>query len=379
MNSFLPQHPLRNWWGLCLGIGCWIISNIPAAAQTERWIWTDFGSFERATNQQNQTILLTSPIHRSNRPWSQALVSWNAETPGASGCEFQIQAGSTDPSGSFYSFGRWAERTNAFTRSSAGRQTDADGEVQTDLFKRFHPANSLRLRVILHPDAQGSLPHLKLLSLSLDSGNSPVALESSRPVNRPAWGKHLAIPEKSQHAYPKGISWCSPTSLTMVLGYWGEQLKRRELEHSVPEVAEGVFDPGWNGTGNWPFNTAYAGASPLLRAAVLRLNGMADLEESVSHRVPVIISVSLNLLRGRPARSDDGHLVVVSGFTETGDVWIHDPDTPYPPVPGKTVRRVYPREAVDKAWASSRRTCYVIEPKDRPYWLRASTSASSSR
>jgi hypothetical protein len=83
----------------------------------------------------------------------------------------------------------------------------------------------------------------------------------------------------------------------MVLAYWAKALGRPELDLSVPEVAKGVYDKNWPGTGNWPFNTAFAGKVSGLRSYVMRLNYLADLEEYILAGVPIVLSVSYVCLR----------------------------------------------------------------------------------
>ena len=47
----------------------------------------------------------------------------------------------------------------------------------------------------------------------------------------------------------------------------------------------------YDGGGNWAFNTAYA-ASAGLEAKVVRLKSLADAEQWIAHRVPVIASIA---------------------------------------------------------------------------------------
>jgi hypothetical protein len=146
----------------------------------------------------------------------------------------------------------------------------------------------------------------------------------------------------------------------MVLNLWAAKLNRPDLAKDVPEVAGAVFDENYHGTGNWPFNAAYAGAFPGMRACITRFDGFADLEAWLRKGVPVVISAPANLLHDDPKTSSAGHLVVVVGFTENGDVVINDPWARLEK--GQRVRRVYPRENVRTAWAKSGHTVYLIHP-----------------
>jgi hypothetical protein len=144
----------------------------------------------------------------------------------------------------------------------------------------------------------------------------------------------------------------------MVLAFWAQQLGRVDLDHDVPAVAKGVHDPNWPGTGNWPFNTAFAGALPGLRAYVARLSDVSELEDWIAAGIPVVVSLSYDLLRGQPKRPEsDGHLVVCVGFTSEGDVIVNDPGTRL------GVRKTFPRANLVTAWAHSHNTVYLIHPE----------------
>jgi hypothetical protein len=178
--------------------------------------------------------------------------------------------------------------------------------------------------------------------------------------NRTAWGRVLEVPEKSQVPYGERQGWCSPTCVSMVLSFWAKQLQRSDLAVDVPEVAQGVFDPQWPGTGNWPFNTAYAGRLVGMRAYVTRMNDLTELEEWIKAGVPVPLSISYDLLKGKKEEGESGHVVVCVGFTEQGDVVFNDPWARLDQ--GQTVRKTFPRHNVIQAWKHSGNTCYLIYP-----------------
>ena len=92
--------------------------------------------------------------------------------------------------------------------------------------------------------------------------STPSETARAVPTSQAAWGTTLAVPERSQMVYPNGGPvWCSPTSTSMVMAYWSEKLGEPALNRPVPEVAAAVYDVVYRGNGNWPFNTAYAGAA----------------------------------------------------------------------------------------------------------------------
>ena len=97
------------------------------------------------------------------------------------------------------------------------------------------------------------------------------------------------------------------------------------------------WDHAYNGAGNWSFNTAYA-ARFGLGAFVTRLRGLAEAEAFIAAGIPLIASVRVDPaeLTGSEYTSA-GHLVVIVGFTDEGDVIVNDPDAT-PGLPARPVR-----------------------------------------
>jgi hypothetical protein len=158
-------------------------------------------------------------------------------------------------------------------------------------------------------------------------------------------------------AYPNGNVLCSPTTVSMLLSYWSQQLHRPDLEHDVPEIVSAIYDSKWKGTGNWPFNTAYAGSFPGMRAYVTRLSDVSELEDWVAQGLPVGLSVCYNRLRGKTGRPS-GHLVVCVGFTTNGDPIINDPGT------SRNVRKVFTRPNLVAGWGYSHNATYLVYPEN---------------
>ena len=236
-------------------------------------------------------------------------------------------------------------------------QKDADGDVKVDTLILNQLANAIQIRLTLG-GANGQLPPLKFLGLSFcNTKITPAIL----PPNRAAWGKFIPTPERSQQAYPGGSGWCSPTSLSMALARWGAVSNRADWNLDAPEVAAGVFDHGfYHPTGNWSFNTAFAGSLDGMRAYVTRFSDISELEDWIAAGIPVIISARYDLLQDGRAEDLNGHLTVCRGFTETGDLVINDPWTD-PKV--ESVRHIYKRENVLRAWATSHNTVYLVYPE----------------
>lgn len=355
-----------------LGLGT--VAAWPAGHRGRQFLgWEHFDSWQGSDTASNRWTL-TSPPLTAGLDWNEAVLSWNAETPPGTGLKFELRRLAPAPETPWYVLGFWASApTGRCPRQSVRGQKDAHGEVQTDTLVLSAPARAAQIRVIFTGAATGGEARLKFLGLSLRDNR---AEWTELPPNRAAWGRELAVPERTQVIYPEGVAaWCSPASLSMLLAYWAARLDRPELAADVPAVARAVHDPEWPGTGNWAFNTAFAGGFPGLRAYVTRLSDVSELEDWVLAGVPLAVSVSYNLLRGEPREREDGHLVVVRGFTAAGDVVVNDPGT------GRAIRRVFARPNLARAWATSGHTVYVVHPVDQAlpadrfgHWWTAGTA-----
>ncbi len=168
-----------------------------------------------------------------------------------------------------------------------------------------------------------------------------------------------------------GEAWCSPTSTAMVLGYYGRLPAASSYgwagsstEPWVDEAARRTYDHSYEGTGNWPFNTAYA-ASRGLDAFVTRMRSLNDVEPLIVAGIPVVVSVSFPSggLTGAPISSTAGHLLVVVGFDANGDVVVNDPAASS----AAGVRRTYGRAQFEKVWLEgSGGTAYVMHDDAHP-------------
>lgn len=189
------------------------------------------------------------------------------------------------------------------------------------------------------------------------------------------WGNSLNLPRRSQYDQPRGAAWCSPTSLSMVTTYWGNRYDNNRWKRSVPATARGVYDAGAQIWGNWPFNTAYSSHLGL-KSRVSRFNHIQQIERWIDAGIPVITSVAWdNRYSGRSLnnasipRATYGHLLVVVGFTNSGDVIVNDPAAS----PASQVRRVYDRGQFSRAWLNSDRwrggrsdgVVYLVHPRNK--------------
>ena len=336
--------------------GCASISG-PAKSDFSHFVGMDkFSKFSSSTNE-NGELVLVSPVIPASIDWNQLIISWNADAPVGTFVKIEAAAISDGKQTKFYTMGEWSKDGKIFPRTSVRSQRDADGTVAEDTLILDQPANAAQIRVTLG-GKNGAMPTLKFLGTSFANTKVPVAV---RPPNHAAWGKIITTPEHSQHGYPNEKGWCSPTSLSMVLSRWAGVLNRPEMDLTVPQVAAAVYDQGYDATGDWPFNTAFAGSFSGMRGYVTRLDDLSEVEDWIAAGIPVIISARWDWLKpGRPVDTD-GHLTVCIGFTEDGDVVINDPATRFDK--GESVRRIYKRADVIHAWTQSHNAVYLVYPE----------------
>ena len=339
----------------CLALGA--SSTLSQSPQRVQFLsFNHFPSLRKSSSADK--IVLTSPEIRTPIKFDELVASWNVQLPPTAALEIQARPiykagdGAGDRPAKFYTMGIWAGDPTISPRQSVLKQKDENGHVSTDTLKLSAPSGGVQLRLILSGGNAGKT-RLKFLGICL----TDTRIETkSEPPNKAAWDKLIPVPERSQMKYENGNVLCSPATVSMLLAYWSEKLHRPELDHDVPEVARQVYDPNWEGAGNWPFNTAFAGSFEPLRAYVTRLS-LPELEAWIAQGFPVGLSVCYNKLRGKTGPFS-GHLVVCVGFTKDGDPIINDPGT------SRNVRKTFTRENLIAAWACSKNTVYLVYPKN---------------
>jgi hypothetical protein len=295
-----------------------------------------------------QAVLAYNGV-RPGISFDEVIPSWNVENGQNAAVKVEVRV----PGSPWYSFGDWSLDQERATRASLKSQKDELGAVYTDTLHLAALQGIVDLRVTLSTLGEGPRPRLKFLALSFSSVQSA----ASSNERSPAWGKVIEVPQRAQGNYENGGVLCSPTSLSMVLWHYSNQLQRPELNQDVPEVQKRVWDSVYDGAGNWPFNAAYAGSFSGMRSYIARLGGIEDAEAWMAAGYPLICSAPLDLLRGKERDGNSGHLVVLVGFTADGDPVFNDP------AKKDEVRRVYKRADFEKAWLTSRRTVYVVIPE----------------
>ena len=169
----------------------------------------------------------------------------------------------------------------------------------------------------------------------------------------------LLVPERTQYVVEGVRTWCSAASTSMLLGYHARRMMHGAWNLDVATVAARVRDDAYEGTGNWTFNMALAGALGL-RGVVAYLRDFEHARRFIRAAIPLAISYAWNgdELPGAPIEHSEGHIAVLRGFTSKGDPILNDPAA-------AGVRVTYPRAALERLWTRHGAIAYIVAPADR--------------
>jgi hypothetical protein len=326
--------------------------NEAALAQAEEW--TD-GFYE------SREILVPGGFH-------DALVSWNVQcSPRAGMCmELRVRAKDGDWSPWLW-VGEWGEpsppplylRRNdpggPRVDASAPRTTEfTGGKIDVDYFKSEQSFERAQYRVRTAHEAKVAGLTVRLRRVALCFSRRVDGAPAAAPIPR---AHQIEVPFLSQTSESADIAGriCSPTSVAMVLRYRG-------VNAATADVAKLAFDARHDIYGNWPraVQTAYSLGVP---GYVTRLASWGEVEELLRKDQPLVISIAAakGALSGAPYPSTNGHLLVLTGFDDKGDVRVNDPAA----ADAQRGRTVYERSELDQVWLARGGTAYVLLPRER--------------
>ncbi|MFC4032018.1 peptidase C39 family protein [Streptomyces polygonati] len=317
----------------------------------------------------------TSPVRRVPHPATELISSWNADTPAGTWIQVELLGTYTDGAATpAYVMGRWTagDGPDDIRRTSVDGQSDGTSSIWTDTFSiddasagRLLASYRLRLTLFRKP---GSRLTPTVWRLGAMASTIPDRYTVPASVPGAGAGHELPVPRYSQDIhkgqYPQydngGEAWCSPTSSTMAVEYWGRgptaaQTAWVDPSYADPQVDHGArytYDYQYEGCGNWPFNAAYAATYRDLQGVITRLRSLNDVERLIRAGIPVITSQSF--LAGEldgAGYGTSGHLMCVVGFTPEGDVVANDPASASDDV----VRHVYKRAQFETIWLRTKR------------------------
>lgn len=317
------------------------------------------------------SAVVESPAVEVGSGFDHLIVSWNATVTMGGYLTIYAQGRIDGEWTKWYTIGIWNRGGCKQHRTSVKGQGDDHGTVDCDVMKLKKMADAFRVKVEMSSEDGTSYPELRFLAVNvIDSSMASVDVAPLKQV----WGTELDVPALCQISVTGGRGWCSPTSTSMLLGYWGKRLNRPDMKVGIVETAEACHDEAWGGTGNWVFNTAHAGTFPGMRGYVTRFASVSQIERWIEKGFPVIVSLHSSKLRREDSDTDPGHLMVIRGFTTEGDPIFNDPwprngkaEDAGKEFPVEDLRKVFKREDLEYAWLgpeNSLGTVYLIYPEN---------------
>lgn len=296
-----------------------------------------------------------SPVIQT-APFRELIISWNADTPAGTALAVEAQVLIGRKWSEWFSWGTWGGKS-ASAAKAASKLAKMDVDTLTISGEK---ATAVRYRLTLTSSDPRVTPAVRLVALTIKG--EPSSSANPSPAAAAGWERNLPVPAYAQAKRDPRIASriCSPTSLSMVMNYWGTAV-------TPEEAAWGSYDHRGDLFGNWSFNAAYAGRRGFT-SYVAYLNSLDDLKREIANGFPVIAAVwyknseavqqPLPVLHGAPVDYTDGHLVVVRGFKVKGGkeyVLVNDPA-------GGDNAAVYREYAADEFVAAWVKVAYIIRP-----------------
>ncbi len=223
-------------------------------------------------------------------------------------------------------------------------------DVDVDVFGASAGVEAVRLRARVRGPASGAVLEAPWALTLSAAAPRPVASED-RTVDAP--GVRLVVPARSQveSGGAIGARICSPTSVAMVLDFWGRAV-------SLEALAAEMFHPATDLYGVWPAAILAAGRHGLA-GYLLRFPDWTAARWCLARGLPLIASVRYGAgeLTGAAVTETPGHLVVLTGW-ERDEVLVNDPAAPV----ARGVPRRYRRDELTRVWLERSGVAYVLAP-----------------
>lgn len=274
------------------------------------------------------------------------VLSWNVVLDKGSYIELFIKTKFEDQWSPWMTYGKWC---GAYSKGSIANQSYEFVELDIDEIISNQRIDTCQIAFELTRSSKEiKSPIVNDLFLSIEVEKTECPQVSQVP------NIDLEVPKISQMLIKDiGSIACSPTALTMVLNYYGQEADA--LNSSI-----NCYDVGADIYGNWAYNVAFAG-SRHLEAYVDYCNDISELIAYIKRGVPIVTSVKTDeIIDGSPQAYPEGHLLVVRGFSQKDEPYIivNDPASKN----DEDVKRYYKLDSFIKIW---RNVIYVVKTKKR--------------
>lgn len=231
-------------------------------------------------------------------PFDELMLSWNAKRPCKGRLLFYVSVKHDE----------WSPWLLYASWGSHGQSSFKDQKPPVQIYQdaveiKEKKATGFKIRVVAEEGAS-----LKSIWLHVYTNGDKIPLLGKSFLGSTI---SLSVPRISQMKvnHKRYADLCSPTSITAAVRYLAN-----DPSIEVIEVAEKVWDSGFDLFGNWVFNVAQ-GSTYLneWHCWVERLNGFDAIYKCLLEKIPVVVSVR-GPLPGSALPYARGHLLVVRGF-----------------------------------------------------------------
>jgi hypothetical protein len=296
-----------------------------------------------------------SSEQESDFPFTQMIASWNVSCPAGTGIRFFVrvrQKGDGIWSPWLYT-GYWGHPspTNYMIKFPGGW-------VDEDTLKLSRPADAWQIKAVMESfetDVEIN-PSIRRISVTYSGKVSdPELLEKfSSPATRPSIlpaAIDLPVPYRAQGDAPEAMrsQVCSPTSVTMVMAYWGK-------DYPIATNCRAIWDEEYRMFGNW--NRAVARAGEVgLDAWVTHFRNWQQVRATLAAGQPIIATIKFNKgeFPSSVLKETNGHLIVIRGMTAGGDLICNDPARR-----GRGNHVIYKANELAHAWFTDGGIAYII-------------------
>ncbi len=287
---------------------------------------------------------------------NEMVLTWNADVPVGAwiNIKFRVAAPGLDWS-SWFDMGNWGSGPAA----ERNTEDEAFGKLKVDQLVTKVKFHTIQYMVEFHGSPEGKHPLLRMVTISYSHTGGG---EIDKQLMAAAGGKSVSLkapwmsqlrPEDVEDEAMRAAGACAPTSMTMILNYYGVGVK-------ITEVGRRAFDPVARIYGNWAFLAATA-ADYGFSSWVHRFNNWTEARKLIESGAPVIISIAYpkGTFKDDPEKMSNGHLLVVRGFTKNGDVICNDPGTAFP---GRGDGVVYKWQELGEAFLGHGGVGIIVKP-----------------
>lgn len=326
--------------------------------------WRDTGGFPMLLATSQPPSYESAPVDFPIK-FNQLTCSWNIDVPAGTGFRVALRVGRRFDG--FWS--PWLVVGEGGTaRSPAKSVTSFDaGQIDVDYFRSAERYDRAAYRVFAVGEADAArAKSVRIRGMALCASDSTGLPDSWTPAATPppsapssAWMRRLPVPFRSQKTERPDLAGriCSPTSLAMVLEYYG-------IHRTTQEVADACYDPVHQIYGNWPRNIQ-AAYELGVHSFLTQFTSWSEVEQHIAASRPIIASIRFErdeAIPNAPYARTDGHLIVLCGFDGAGGVYVNDPAVPE----ASRGMLTYQRRDLERVWfTNTGGIAYVLFPPGR--------------